>query len=88
MDYSKAKFYKIYNNKDDDFYIGSTCCSLSTRMAKHRYDAKRNNKKKNKLYRKITEIGSESFYIVLIQDYTECQNKEHLYKKEREYIEQ
>ena len=88
MDYSKAKIYKIYNDKDDDIYIGSTCCSLSTRMAKHRYEAKIHNQKKNKLYKKMTEIGSENFYIVLIQDYPECQNKEHLHKKEREYIEQ
>ena len=37
MEYSKGKIYKIYNDEDDDIYVGSTCCPLlSQRLAKHR----------------------------------------------------
>ena len=87
MEYSKAKIYKIYNNVDDDFYVGSTCCNLSTRMAKHRYSAKNVYCKNRKLYPKMNEFGIENFFIVLLQDYPECQNIEQLRQKEREYIE-
>ena len=54
-------------------------------MAKHRYSA-RNKHNNGKLYQKMNEIGVEYFHIVLLQDYPECQNKEHLYQKERKYI--
>ena len=85
VNYSKAKIYKIYNDQDEEFYVGSTCISLAKRMAKHRYSAKikENN---GKLYNKMNELGIEHFFIVLLQDYPECQNKEHLHQKEREYI--
>ena len=84
MDYSKAKIYKIYNNVDDEIYVGSTCCSLSKRMAKHRCSAKRDQGKKNILYKKMNELGIENFFIDLLEDFPECQNIEQLRKKERE----
>ena len=86
MEYSNAKFYKIYSDIDEDFYIGSTCCSLSTRMAKHRFSAKVATGKNSKLYRKMQDHGNEHFFVVLLDEFRECQNKEQLHKKEREYI--
>ena len=53
VNYSDGKIYKIYNNKDDEIYIGSTCCSLSTRMSKHRYRAKEDRSKVHRLYVKM-----------------------------------
>ena len=41
VDYSKAKIYNICNDVDDEIYIGSTCQSLSQRMAEHRRTTKR-----------------------------------------------
>ena len=88
VDYSKAKVYKIYNTIDSDIYIGSTCCSLAMRMAKHR-GARNNEKVKHRrLYKKMNELGVEHFYIVLIDEIPECQSKEQLHKKEREKIEE
>ena len=86
MDYSKAKIYKIYNNIDDDIYVGATCCSLSKRMAKHRCGAKQSRTQHYKLYSKMNRLGVEHFFIELIFEYPECQNVEQLRKKEGEYI--
>lgn len=45
--YHNAKIYKIVC-PDNYYYIGATCARwLSTRLAKHRYDSKRNTKQKN-----------------------------------------
>ena len=35
-DYSQGKIYCIRNTISDEIYIGSTCQSLSQRMAQHR----------------------------------------------------
>ena len=88
MDYSKAKIYKILNSVDDEIYVGSTCCNLSTRMAKHRYRAKEERSTNHKLYKKMNEIGQENFSIILLDEFKECQNIEQLRKKEREKIEE
>ena len=85
MDYSKSKIYKICNTIDDEIYVGSTCCSLAKRMAKHRYEAKR---KQTIIYRKMNDLGVENFYIVLLEELPECQNVEQLRKREREKIEE
>ena len=37
----KPKIYCIRNHIDDQIYLGSTCQSLSKRMAYHRQDAKK-----------------------------------------------
>ena len=86
MDYSKAKIYKIYNNIDDEIYVGSTCSSLSVRMARHRYSVNENKNKNGYLYQKMREIGMNNFFIELLQDYPDCQNIEQLRRKEGEFI--
>ena len=88
VDYSKAKVYKIYNTVDSDIYIGSTCCSLAVRMAKHRAATKCPRQSLYRLYKKMNELGVENFHIVLIDEIPECQSKEQLHKKEREKIEE
>jgi len=85
MKYSKAKIYKVYNNVDDEIYIGSTCVSLAKRMARHRASA-RMNRTKCKLMTKMRTIGIENFFIELIKEYPECENIEQLRKLEGEYI--
>ena len=90
MDYSKAKIYKIYNNVDNDIYVGSTCCPLlSQRLAKHKSQVGAKTGKiyhKGKLYPKMLELGKDNFFIELLFEYTDCQNKHQLRKKEGEYI--
>ena len=62
MDYSKAKIYKIYNDIDNEIYVGSTCTSLSMRMVKHRCSAKQSRTQHYKLYQKMNEIGIDNFF--------------------------
>ena len=38
--YHNGKIYRLINDLDDEFYIGSTCSSLSSRLSLHRHDAK------------------------------------------------
>ena len=87
VNYSDGKIYKIYNNKDDEIYIGSTCCSLSTRMSKHRYRAKEDRSKVHRLYVKMNALGLENFFIQLIEE-CPCENVEQLRKREGEIIKQ
>ena len=86
VDYSNAKIYKIYNTIDDEIYVGSTCTSLSMRMVKHRCSAKQQRTQHYKLYQKMNEIGIENFFIILLKEFKDCQNKEQLRKMEGEYI--
>eukprot|EP00971_Amphidinium_carterae_P097069 1921200-Amphidinium_carterae.1 len=80
-DYSKGKVYKILNNIDDEVYVGSTIESLSARMAKHRASTN----KDYKLYQHMLNLGSDNFYIELIEDYP-CDNVYQLRAKEGEWI--
>ena len=43
--YNNGKVYKIVNNIDNLIYIGSTTCSLSTRMSVHREHAKKKSQR-------------------------------------------
>ena len=84
-DYSNGKIYCIRNTINDDIYIGSTCQSLSKRMALHRYDSTTLKKQNRKIYKLMTEYGSDKFYIELIEDYP-CENIYQLQRKEGETI--
>ena len=66
-------------------YVGSTTQPLSKRMAKHREDAKRENKMHRAFYSKVNEIGIEHFYIELIEE-CPCETLEQLRKREGHYI--
>ena len=80
-----GKIYKILNNVNDDVYIGSTCQSLSKRMAKHRESVNSVYKKHRPLYAKMRELGVINFYIELIIEYP-CENLEQLHAVEGQYI--
>ena len=85
MDYSKSKIYKLYNNIDDEFYIGSTYMKLTKRIAKHRSASSQETFKNQKLYIKMNDIGKDKFFIELLEEYP-CENIEQLRRKEGEYI--
>ena len=84
--YDKARIYIIRNTVDDDTYVGSTVARLSKRMSKHREDM-RQDKRHSRLYDKMRELGSDNFYIELLE---ECpvENIEQLRTTEGEYIRQ
>ena len=85
-DFSKGKIYCIRNNIHDDIYIGSTCQSLSQRMAQHRLDKRRERNQNRFIYKLMNEVDDDSmFYIELMEEYP-CQNKDQLRKREGELI--
>ncbi len=84
-DYSKAKIYKIYSYENDDVYYGSTCETLSQRMAKHRnkYKTYKDGKFHYTTSFKILELTSAK--IELVENYP-CNSKEELLQREGYYI--
>lgn len=66
IDFQNGKIYIIRNKVNDLTYVGSTCQSLSKRMAQHRRDSKNNKLTGVKLHNLMKEIGVDNFYIELI----------------------
>ena len=87
VDYQNGKIYIVRNSVNDLTYIGSTCQSLSQRMAQHRVDTKKNKKNHMKLHKLMNELNVENFYIELMEFYP-CNTREELFKKEGECIRQ
>ena len=85
MDYSKAKIYCIRNYNDSDVYVGSTCQPLSKRIADHRIAMNNKRDFNIQLYVKMREIGTDNFYIELLEEYP-CKNQRTIESKEGEYI--
>lgn len=87
VNYKNGKIYKIVNDVNDDIYIGSTCQSLSMRMAGHRRlcKFKIKNNSNRRVYVQMNEIGITHYSICLIEKYP-CESKEELHKKEGFYI--
>ena len=86
----KIIIYKIFCNKTNKCYIGSTTMSLNKRINKHRSDCKLfiEGKKINKC--SSVEIIKENDYDTIILEEIEITNLEELserYKLERKYIE-
>lgn len=73
--------YKIFNDINDQVYIGQTRGSVESRLKEHLYDA-RVNKDNNKFHKAIRELGSDHFSISIIE---ECPT-EHLNERERFWI--
>ena len=84
-DYRNGKIYCVRNKITNDIYVGSTCQPLSKRMAKHRSDKTRDVKNHLTLYPKMNELGEESFYIELIEEYP-CENNDQLRAREGHFI--
>jgi group I intron endonuclease len=83
--YSRGKIYRLVNDIDDDFYVGSTCESLSKRKAKHKGDAKR--RVDSKMYKYLNQVGWGNVHIVLIEQHP-CNNVEELRARERYWIDE
>ena len=77
-DYSQGKIYKIVNDENDKFYIGSTTQPLYKRMHQHRIMYGCSTSK--------MEVNMWNCFIILVET-IDCKNKDELLRKEREYIE-
>jgi len=81
--YKNSKIYCIKNNLNNDVYVGSTIKPLSRRMVEHKSSMKKHPDRI--LYNKMNELGSEQFYIELIEEYP-CENLVELHRREGYYI--
>lgn len=70
---------------NDLTYIGSTCQTLTKRMIQHRSAMKNAKQQHYTLYQTMTELGKDTFYIELIENYP-CQTQDELFKREGEKI--
>ena len=85
--YQKGKIYKIWNDINDEIYVGSTCCMLCKRMSKHRDSMKVPDKQHRSLYQLMAELGKEKFHIELVEEFL-CNNVKQLKSREGHYIRQ
>ena len=83
--YQNGKIYKIWNDVNDEIYVGSTHDTLSRRMTKHRATVKTNTSRR--LYQTMNEIGIEHFRIELVENFS-CKSKEELNAREGHWIRQ
>jgi len=90
-DYSKAVIYRIINrDTGENLYVGSTC-RYNERMSEHKSDCNNPNKRHYNypIYQHIRELGGWSAVRhVMIEQYTDWQDRLQLVKKEQEYIDQ
>jgi hypothetical protein len=84
VNYNNAKIYKIVDNKNKEYYIGSTTKSLAERMAHHRY-AYKNGMGSLTSYNLFDKYGLANCKIQLLMNYP-CNNRKQLEKKEGELI--
>ena len=86
--YQKGKIYQIVDNGYNMFYIGSTCCELSARLAQHRMHYKQFNKMQRTtrftVYNIFDKYGAENCKIELIENFP-CEHRAELLKREGFY---
>ena len=78
-DYSKGKIYKLVNDINDKFYIGSTVQPLHKRMDDHK-------RKSNQCTSKKIGVDLKQCSIILIENYP-CKDENELKRRERQYFE-
>lgn len=83
-DYSKGKIYKIYN--DNLTYIGSTTQPLNKRLSNHLKDYKKYKLVGGKRTSSFEILDTNDFNIELLEE-VNCNNKNELLLKERDWIE-
>ena len=86
INYQNGKIYKLVNNVDDEFYVGSTCNTLRQRKDGHKRAAKRERDNKTRVYQHIILVGWDVFEIILLESYP-CNNVDELHARERYWIE-
>lgn len=83
--YSRGKIYRLVNDVDNEFYVGSTCQSLAKRKGEHKNEAK--YKPNRRVFLHLNQVGWDNVHIVLIENYP-CNSIEELKARERFWIEE
>jgi hypothetical protein len=86
VNYASAKIYKIVCDTTNKTYIGSTTVSLSRRLTQHltEYNRYKNGKTINR-FTSFELFDNSNYKIILIEE-CPCENREQLFRKEREHI--
>ena len=84
VNYANGKVYRLVNNVDEKFYIGSTCNPLHKRKNGHKRDAIKSPEQP--VYKHLNTVGWENVEIILIESYP-CNSKAELEARERFWIE-
>lgn len=87
VDYTKGKIYQIVSSQTNEVYVGSTCETLSVRMAKHRCACKRYQKGMEEYVSSYELIRYDDARIELLSDFP-CERREQLLAEEGKYIKQ
>lgn len=69
VDYAKTKIYQINNTINDEVYVGSTTNTLEQRLTQHRHRVSKECFLHLPLYSLMRELGTDKFYIELVEDY-------------------
>jgi hypothetical protein len=85
--YKSSKVYKLISNNSLSIYIGSTTQSLSVRKAEHLKHFNQFLDGKREWVCKSGELFFDGDVDIILLEEFECDNKEQLRAKEREYIE-
>jgi hypothetical protein len=86
--YNKGKIYKLVSNQTDKIYIGSTCKDrLCQRLATHKGHYNHWLKNNNNGYMASYELFKLGDVEIILLESVNCNSKDELLKKEREYIE-
>ena len=83
--YSRSKVYKLQDNINFCFYIGSTCNELRKRLYQHKIAANLEICAKRKVYTYFNSVGWENVQIILIEEY-KLENKLQLLREEDKII--
>jgi hypothetical protein len=85
--YENGKIYKIIDNTNGNFYVGSTnYVKLCSRLGKHRgYLKDYMNGSSQKYYASMEILINENYKILLLETYP-CKNRDELRMKEQEWI--
>ena len=84
VNYGNGKVYRLVNNVDETFYIGSTCNPLHKRKNGHKRDAIKSPEQP--VYKHLNTIGWDNVEIILIESFP-CNSKAELEARERYWIE-
>jgi hypothetical protein len=83
--YKNGKIYKIVCNRTGKVYIGSTCKSLSGRLAGHRSNYNSFLKNNHNYVSSFEVLENADYSIVLIEE-CKAKNKMELHQRERHFI--
>ena len=82
--YNNGKVYKLVDQLNGYFYIGSTCDTLVKRFYQHKHTAVRHPERK--VYKHFSTVGWDNVKIVLLEEHF-LDNKEQLLREENKVIE-